>query len=222
MRNFSIINLFLLIIAALMGNFIMLPMLNISPLSLLPTVNQPSGEQVKRLTENQASFESPSDYVVVSEINLFHPDRRIPAEKKEEKPLPKPDLVLHGTLITEELSLAYLEDLKALRTTPGRGRRQIPMRKGDILSGFVISEIDIGKVVLLRGEERMTVLMSDSHKSKKKTALEASANQTAAKSPPVEARRPAALPPKGQTASPGPQVREKDRKVFDMLKSINQ
>ena len=34
-----------------------------------------------------------TDYVVIAEKNLFHPARIIPVEKKEEKPLPKPDFV---------------------------------------------------------------------------------------------------------------------------------
>jgi hypothetical protein len=91
------------------------------------------------------------------------------------------------------------------------------MKKGDILSGFTLSEIDTGKVVLVRGEERITVSISDSHKLKKKGALGDAGTQPPKKSPKVQASD---LLPKSEPVIPGPQVKEKDRKIFDILDRI--
>lgn len=216
LHNLSLFNIFLGIIVALLANFIILPLLNISVLSVFQSSKNTAPGQLNRSTENQISVKSPSDYILISDENIFHPDRKIPAEKKEDQPLPKPVIILHGTLITDETSLAYLEDLKALRTTPGRGRRQISMKKGESISGFVLSEIDVGKIVLIRGEEQIVVSISDSHQSKKNGLINShGANQS------QKDKRPAALPPKVKQTSPGPQVREGDRKVFDILGTIN-
>lgn len=113
---------------------------------------------------------SPSDYVMVGDNNVFHPERIMPPEKKEERPLPKPEIVLYGTMISEDLKVAYVEDLKNPRNTPGRGRRQIPLYKGDELGGFVLKEISIDKIVMKRGEEVLTVTIHESHKKPKNVA----------------------------------------------------
>jgi hypothetical protein len=117
---------------------------------------------------------------MVGENNLFHPERIIPAEKKEEKQLPKPEVVLYGTTISDDLKIAYLEDLKAPKSTPGRGRRQLSLRKGDSLGGFILKEISTDKIVMVRGEEVLTVSIYDSHKKAKKLVPAAA---TAAKAP---------------------------------------
>jgi hypothetical protein len=103
----------------------------------------------------------PMDFVVIADENLFHPERRIPPEKKEEAALPKPDFVLYGTLITPEVRMAYMEDKKAPVTTPGRGKRQTALKVGESLSGFTLKEVTASRVVLTRGEETMSVLLDD-------------------------------------------------------------
>jgi hypothetical protein len=71
--------------------------------------------------------------------------------------LPKPEFVLYGTLITDDLRLAYMEDLKAPRNSPGRGKRQTALKKGDTLSGFTLKEIEADRIIMARGEESLTV-----------------------------------------------------------------
>jgi len=110
---------------------------------------------------------SSSSYTIIADDNLFHPDRIIPLEKKtsEEQPsLPKPDVILYGTLITDSLKLAYLEDLKDPRNTRGRGRRQTVMKIGDTLSGYVLKEIDPDKIVMAKGDEKITVRIHEKPK----------------------------------------------------------
>lgn len=114
---------------------------------------------------------SPADYMVVAEQNPFHPERKIPVEKKAEKPLTKPEFVLYGTLITDDISITYMEDLKAPVSTPGRGKRQSPLRIGQSLSGFTLKEIEPEKVVMVRGEERMTVYLNDPNTQKKRETV---------------------------------------------------
>ena len=99
--------------------------------------------------------------MIISEENPFHPERKIPVEKKAEQPLPKPEFVLYGTLITDDLKMAYLEDLKAPRSTSGRGKRQVALKQGDSLSGFRVKEIEAGKVVMVRGDDRIIVPIID-------------------------------------------------------------
>ena len=109
--------------------------------------------------EPQKPALSPSDYTIIGEQNLFHPLRLIPVEKPPAPPLPVPEFVLYGTLFTGDMSVAYLEDKKAPQTTAGRGKRQTALRRGEAMSGFVLIEVDADKVVLARGEEKITVTL---------------------------------------------------------------
>jgi hypothetical protein len=116
----------------------------------------------------ERSLPSLSDYIAIAEENLFNPERKIPAPENnpDEKPLPKPEFVLYGTLIADDTKLAYLEDLNDPRSTPGRGERQVVVKKGDTLSGFTLEEVDIDKVVMVRGDEKMTIHVLEPGKPK--------------------------------------------------------
>ena len=118
--------------------------------------------------ENPAPVQSPplSDYMVVAEQNIFHPERKIPPEAKDEKALPKPDIFLYGTLLTDNMRLAYIEDKKSPQSTPGRGKRQTVVKQGDVISGFVLKSVETDRIVLMRGEEQMIVYLSDAKKQR--------------------------------------------------------
>jgi len=75
-----------------------------------------------------------TDDAVIREKNLFHPERKIPPEQQPEKVTPKPDAFLYGTLIADDASYAFIEDKKAPYSTPGRGKRQTILKKGDHLT----------------------------------------------------------------------------------------
>lgn len=109
---------------------------------------------------------SPSEYSVIAEQNIFHPERIIPVLKAEAPPLPKPEFVLYGTLITGDLSLAYIEDLKGSSKSPAGGKRQKALKKGEDISGFILKEIETDKVVMVRGEEKLEVRVTDKPRSK--------------------------------------------------------
>lgn len=97
------------------------------------------------------------DFAMVTEQNLFHPERRIPLGKE----LPRPDLVLYGTLITGTTSIAYVEDRKAPYSTPGRGKRQVALKKGSLVSGYVLKEVYPERIVLVKGDDQIVVSLSD-------------------------------------------------------------
>lgn len=165
-RNINILNLSLSFIAILFALYIFLPSLSVKAIVTLPPATK---QKIEVLEETyKIKTPSPADYVKVSEENLFHPDRKIPAppEKIAEKQLPKPEFVLYGTLITDELRLAYLEDTKAPRNTPGRGKRQAVMKKGDTISGFTIKEIESDHIIMTRDDETITLKVTESKKSR--------------------------------------------------------
>jgi hypothetical protein len=103
---------------------------------------------------------------VIADDNLFHPERLIPAGKFDDQPLEQPEFVLYGTLITDGVRVAYLEDLKSPRSTEGRGRRQEVVKIGDTLSGFTLKEIHQDKVIMERGQDTMVVDLLDSSSKK--------------------------------------------------------
>jgi hypothetical protein len=166
-RNINIGNI---ILAAVVAFFIfsdVSPLFTVQANAVLPSAKKQEQETVGEAQEIQ--IPSPAEFMSVAEQNLFHPERKIPVEKKAEQPLPKPEFVLYGTMITNGLSLAYVEDLKAPRSSPGRGQRQTSLKKGDRMSGFTLKEIHTDKVVLMRGEEKLVVSIQDSSHPKART-----------------------------------------------------
>jgi len=191
-NNITLINT-LLLLCIIMGIFVIHPLFStgFTLSSLVPKTDK--GMASYGITD-EIAFPSPSEYTLVGENNLFHPERIIPVEKQEEKPLPKPDIVLYGTMIMGEVKIAYLEDLKEPRSSPGRGRRQLKLREGDSLSGFVLKEITTDKIVMVRGEEKLSVSIYDSHKKPKTIASAAPPKASGAPSPaPQERQRPKSI-----------------------------
>jgi len=163
-------------------------------------------------TISERQLPSPADYIIVSEQNILHPERRIPPEKKDEPPpLPKPDVVLYGTMISDGISLAYLEDLKAPRNSPGRGKRQLTMREGDILSGFVINKIETDKIRVTRGQEEMVVSIN-AHKEAKTRGIPPPDKQAVS---PQQPPQPKAAQPKSE---PSRSRKKIDQDVTDFFR----
>src|SRR4030043_553879 len=208
-RNINLLNIILITSIIILANYIVLPMFNMNIKYTLPAGKKIVGDDDEKPAESH--IPSLTDYTMIAEDNLFHPERKIPVEKKDEQPLPKPEFVLYGTLITDDLSLAYLEDLKVPRSTPGRGKRQTAMRKGDSMSGFTLKEIETEKVVMVRGEERIIVPITDpSHLKERK---ESGAVATAPKLPQVKAQTSISPPPSPKDhAKPAKKEKEEKKK----------
>jgi len=186
LRNINIINTLLVVTIIYFFTYYFSPTLN---MQIKFTPPEPDDIiEVDEYTIEELSLPSNVDYMIISEENLFHPERKIPVEKKVEQPLPKPEFVLYGTLVSENISIAYLEDLKAPRNTPGRGKRIIPLRKGQTLSGFKLEEIETDRIVMTRGEEKIIVPINDPSRPKERQTV------TTTQTPPPPQPQPAPQP----------------------------
>ncbi|HMK44119.1 MAG TPA: hypothetical protein VK445_08285 [Dissulfurispiraceae bacterium] len=96
------------------------------------------------------------DYLAIADRNLFHPERKIPPLVKDDQ-VPRPEFVLYGTLITDTMSIAYLVDKKAIRSTPGRGQRQNSVKLGESLGGYQLKDVQHDRIVMVRGDDRIEV-----------------------------------------------------------------
>jgi hypothetical protein len=155
MRQITVLNCILLVIILAFAYFIIVPIFTVevsvpAPLSAVVKADEPTKEPAAEQNVNPNPVQ---DYAVISEKNLFHPDRIIPVEKKGEVIIPRPEFVLYGTLIADNVVIAYLSDKKAPRTTPGRGKRQVGLKIGETLSGYTLKEVLPDRVVLRRGED---------------------------------------------------------------------
>lgn len=158
LKNINIINILLTGILIFFIFYIVLPSYKIDYSHILSvsresTVNDVAEEEEP--TEEESSVSS--DYLIIAEKNLFHPERKIPLAGKDAQPIQKPVFVLYGTLITDDVKLAFLDDQKSVYSTPGRGKRQRILHLGEELSGYTLSEIYNEKVVMVRGDDRIEV-----------------------------------------------------------------
>lgn len=163
MRNVNVANALLLLILVGLAVNVLPPLFHLQVTYTLPSSKKPVKQQQEQAEAKPLSL---SEYAVISEENIFHPERKIPIIKPEAPPLPKPDFVLYGTLITDDTSLAYLVDQKSGATSSGGGKRQKALRKGETISGFTLKEIEADKVLMVRGEERIEVRITDKARSK--------------------------------------------------------
>ncbi len=152
----------------------------------VPAIPAPSGAEAPQM----------QNFAVVAEKNLFHPERKIPPEIKEEA-LQKPDVILYGTLITENMRIAYLEDKKAPYSTAGRGQRQLTLKKGEKVSGYTLQEIEEDRITLVKGDDRIVVRLESPDKRK-------SGEASAKPGMPAVAGRPGAVPPPPPSVIPAP------------------
>jgi len=157
-KNITLLNVILFLSILLSVNFIVFPLLNINLQYSLPSIKKPEQNNVQASPQPEPPMAA--DYMLIAEQNLFHPERKIP-EKKEEKQLPKPEFILYGTLIADGTNIAYMEDVKAPYNTGGRGKRQKVVSKGTSFSGFILTEVYHDRVVMVRGEEKIEVKITD-------------------------------------------------------------
>jgi hypothetical protein len=101
------------------------------------------------------------DYAIVTEKNLFHPERKMPSEKKVEQEIVRPEIIFYGAVITDDKKIAYVEDKKNPYTTPGRGKRQTPLAQGAMIGGYKLTEVNSENIVLVRGDDKMVVNLRD-------------------------------------------------------------
>lgn len=161
LKSITVLNL--LMTAVAIGFFIQFlnPLLGTPVAVKVPAEGNRSLEAPERTDERTKP--ATVDYTPIEAKNLFHPDRTIPAEKKSSVPVavPRPELVLHGTLMTSEIKIAYLEDKKAVQKPPGRSAPYFVVKEGDAISGYTLKHITNNMVVLASGEEQMTLYLDE-------------------------------------------------------------
>jgi hypothetical protein len=179
----SLLNALLIIILVVVIIAVLLPLTRMNSIYLLPQIKTKAPVEENNRSET-VTVPAPSDYTIIGEMNLFHPDRIPSVEKKAE--LPKPELVLYGTMVSDGIHIAFIEDKKGPKTTPGRGNRHTAIRRGDVISGFTVTEMETDRILLVRGKEQITVFLSNGD-NKRKRETDARQSPTGTTSP---ARKP--------------------------------
>lgn len=165
LKNLNILNGLLLLAVILLIIFIAIPFFNMDIWLSIPKV--PRSKIGQGVQTTVAANPSLAEYTSISEQNLFNPSRRIPPAGTEEKIVARPEIVLYGTLITGNTRIAFIEDKKAPKMTPGRGKRQIAARKGYNMNGYILQQIEPDRVVFAKGNDRIVVRLEDEGKRKK-------------------------------------------------------
>lgn len=167
LRNINVLNMLLLAAAVILFFVLDYPLLggqtSIVPVQAKETAAPIQGEE-KSAAEAGASY---ADFLSIAEKNLFHPEREMP--KAEKAAVPRPELILYGTVITDDVSIAYVEDKKSPYSTPGRAKRQTALKKGGSIGGYVLREIEPDRIVLVRGEDKLVVRLEDNTEKRKGT-----------------------------------------------------
>ncbi|MGZ6292137.1 MAG: hypothetical protein ACXWMK_08120 [Syntrophales bacterium] len=164
LRNVNVLNMLLLTVAVVLFFVFDYPLLGGQDSVVQGQAKEtgtPVQSEEKSVPESSASY---ADFISIAEKNLFHPEREMP--KAEKAAAPKPELILYGTLITDDVSIAYVEDKKSPYSTPGRAKRQTALKKGGSIGGYVLREIEPNRIVLVRGEDKLVVMLDDTEKRK--------------------------------------------------------
>jgi hypothetical protein len=177
LRQITMLNCILLVCILAFAYFVLVPIFKIevrvpSSSSAAVRAAEPKKEQA---AEQNVNLPPVQDYSVIAEMNLFHPDRIIPVEKKEVT-IPRPEFVLYGTLIVDNVRIAYLSDKKAPRTTPGRGKRQVGLKIGETLSGYTLKEVLPDRAVMVRGDDRIELKVISPQNKKDRNMAEGAAS----------------------------------------------
>ena len=131
-------------------------------------------------------------YPVIAARNLFSPTRSEapPTPPTPVATLPKP--ILHGVVVREGGSIAYLED-------PSNNTKRVAgYREGDVIAGGTVQTISADRVVLFRPEGAVDVRLHDP--SKPRPAPPAAPSSAAGSARPTPGQPPVAQP--GDPAAP--------------------
>ena len=105
-RSTNPLNILLFIIMVAVVILVLLPLMKMNAGYSLPQIKPKIVEETEKPQEKTANIQ-PSDYTVIGELNLFHQERRIPVDKKAEE-IPKPELILYGTMIQDNVQYAFI------------------------------------------------------------------------------------------------------------------
>lgn len=202
-RNVTLLNLLLTTALVLASIGIIYPAMSMNYRLTLPRI-VPKEAALQENPAEERSAPLPTDYAVVSEMNLFHPQRVIPIDTKKE--LPKPELFLCGIIRYGKELVAFVEDKKNPTTSPGRGKRQSELRKGTVYAGYSVTDINKDSIVLQRGDQSVSVYLVDPAKRGGKNASSAPVGATRPSAPkaPSSVSHPLPVPPRPSSAKGAP------------------
>jgi len=214
--SLNVLNLGLIAAAGVFFFSLLYPLV-VAPLSVSvpPAKEIPAGAAVGAAEPEK---QPPADYAVIEAQNLFHPNRIIPPEKSAAQQIPRPELVLHGTMIAGGLKVAFVQDKKAAPTSPGRGVSQIALKEGESIGGYKLQQVTDKMIVLANGEDRMTLYLDELKERKGEitgtgggpatgtAAQRTPVRQPAVQTPPAPVRGPVALPRAAMPASAPPRI----------------
>lgn len=189
-QNANLLNVLLAIVILAFAAGIVISVIQMRRLYTIPRIKEKAPAAIEQPAEVAAKM--PSDYAVIGEQNLFHPERTIPVDKKVE--VPRPEIVLYGTMMGAE-RFALIEDKKNPITTPGRGNRQRFVRKGEVVSGYTVTDIMSDRITLARGDDKMTFMLAEPGKQRTGDA-DGSLGPAAPAKAPAPARPGVARPPR--------------------------
>ena len=206
-KSISVLNCLLMLAFAASAYVVIVPYLNQTIQATLPAAKIAETAPISSQLESPPN-PSQTDYTMISEKNLFHPERKIPPDNIviTATVIPKPELILYGTLISDNLSIAYVEDKKAPYSTPGRGTRQTQLKKGDNVSGYVLQDIEANRIVLVKGEDKLVVMLTSKEKKRAEETTKPVATTSSPGSPPAISAAPASTRPATSPAAAAPQA----------------
>lgn len=175
-RSVNVLNLVLLAVAVVVFFYLLDPILQEPAAVAIPPAKEESALPVVPAKGTGGVPLTTADYDIIGDKNLFHPDRVIPPEKKKvdtAKEKAKPELVLHGTMITDQVKLAYIEDKKAHGISPGRGAGQSTLKEGDQIGGYKLTQITDKMIVLTNSSEQMILYLDELKERKTETTMTA-------------------------------------------------
>jgi hypothetical protein len=189
--NINLLNIILIGFLVFFVNYTILPFLNSSIHYSLPVMQKlKTSDSITDKTPEQTKPPSPLDYIIIADQNLFHPERKIPVETKETQAVQRPDFILYGTLVTENLKMAFLDDLKSPFASRGRGKRQRTLKAGESLSGYTLSEVYADKVFMVKGDDNIEVTINDPTKPKRIATKPGTAPIASSQAPGMNGKQP--------------------------------
>ena len=129
---------------------------------------KPEAPALGREPKDTTSIKS---YILISEKNIFHPERKeFPILQVEgKKPVVRPQVVLYGVTITGDYQTATLAN-------PGRPlkkgeRESMTLKTGDQIGEYKLAKIALDRITLEAGEDSFEVLLYDPRAPKKRVEV---------------------------------------------------
>jgi len=132
-------------------------------------------------------------FVVISEKNIFHPDRKeyLSQTVEQAKSTPRPQIQLYGVAITGEVQTAFISNPTKPLPKGERGIKTIKI--GDQVGDYKLTQILPDRVILESPGDTYEVLLYDPKSPKKRAAVK-TPSRPAERTSPLPVPSPAPLP----------------------------